>query len=125
MQSIKLDKIMIKKLFLLCCFCAVVIAANAGGWIHLHVNYNNPNPIGTGKQRTPIQPPTVYIEDYTLSFSAFEEDCTIQLLEDSGVVYSDVILAGTTSYSLPGTLSGEYTIQLLLGNWIFEGEIEL
>lgn len=85
----------------------------------------DPRPIGNGHPKSPIQPPTVYIEDYTLNFSAFEEDCTIQLLDDSGVVYSDVIPAGTTSYSLPGTLSGEYTIQLLLGNWIFEGEIGL
>lgn len=117
---------MMKKLFLLCCFCAVVIAANAGGWIHLHVNYNNPNPIGTGKQRTPIQPPMVYIEDYTLSFSAFEEDCTIQLLDENDVVvFSDVIPAGATSFQLPSILVGEYQIQLIYGNFIFTGYIEL
>lgn len=116
---------MMKKLFLLCCFFAVTLTTNANGWINFQVNYNNPNPIGTGRQRTPIQPPAVYLEDYTLSFSAFEEDCVIKLLDEGEVVYEVDIPAGSTSVVLPSTLSGEYTLQLFRGNWVFEGEIGL
>mgnify|MGYP006916054456 CR=1 FL=1 len=115
-----------KKLFLLCCFFAVTLTINANGWIHFQTNYNNPNPIGIGRQRTPVQSPAVYLEDCTLSFNAFEDDCVIQLLdEDDAIVFSDIISAGTTSFLLPSTLEGEYQIQLIYGNFIFTGYIEL
>ncbi len=115
-----------KKVVLLFLSCLVVnTICMAGRPINLTCSIIDPSAIGHQTHKAPPKNAVVYLEDYTLSFSAFEEDCTIQLLDDSGVVYSDVIPAGITSYSLPGTLSGEYTIQLLLGNWIFEGEIEL
>lgn len=117
---------MMKKIILLCCFFAVTLTTNANGWIHFQVNFNDPVPIGSGKHRTPIQPPAVYIEDYVLSFNAFEDDCAIQLLdEDDVIVFSGVLPAGTTSFQLPSTLEGEYQIQLIYGNFIFTGYVEL
>ena len=116
---------MMKKFFLLCCFFAVTLSMHANGWIHFQVGYNNPLNTNKGIPRTPIQPPAVYLEDYTLSFDAFEEDCVIKLLDEGEVVYEVDIPAGSTSVILPSTLSGEYTLQLFKGNWVFEGEIEL
>ncbi len=116
---------MMKKFFILCYFLVVVMAANADGWIDFEVKYNDPNhPVGG--HRVPVQPPFVYIEDCTLSFNAFEDDCAIQLLDENEVVvFSNMIPAGTTSFLLPTTLEGEYQIQLIYGNFIFTGYIEL
>lgn len=116
-----------KKLLLTCCLWAVSLAIYAEDrWIDFHVGYNNPTNVNKGKTRTPIQPPAVYLKNYTLSFNAFEEDCTIQLLsEDDGIVVSDVIPAGTSTFQLPTYLVGEYQIQLIYGNFIFTGYIEL
>ena len=107
-------------------FVLLSIHCMAGGPIDLSVGIIDPAPIGHKPSKAPIQPPVVYLDDYTLSFNAFEEDCAIQLLdEDDVVVFSDVITAGTTTFLLPSTLSGEYQIQLIYGNWIFIGWIEL
>lgn len=115
-----------KKLFILCCLFAVTLTIHADGWINLQTNYRNPAPAGRGKPRSPIQPPSIYLGNHTFSFNAFEEDCLILLLDNSGnEVFSGVIPAETTSFQLPTTLEGEYQIQLIYGNFIFIGEIEL
>jgi hypothetical protein len=113
-----------KKLFILCCFFAVTLTIHADGWIDFQTRYRNPNPASTRKQRAPIQPPHIYLEDYSLSFNAFEEECLIQLLDNSGnEVFSGVIPVGTTSFQLPTTLEGEYQIQLIYSVFIFIGYI--
>ena len=115
---------MMKKWFYLFCLLTFSLSTYADGWINLTWRYNNPNNT-LGSHRSPVQIPPFLLEGYTLSFSAFEEDFTIQLLDENGVVVSMVIPAGATSIEMPNTLLGEYTIQLIFGNWIFEGEIEL
>jgi len=41
------------------------------------------------------------------------------------VVYTIVIPTGTTSWVLPASLSGEYELQLISGNYCFWGMITL
>jgi len=41
------------------------------------------------------------------------------------VAYTLVIPTGTTSLVLPSTLSGDYTIQIIRGNYLFYGTINL
>lgn len=115
-----------KKLFILCCLFAVTLTIHADGWIDFQVSYNNPTHATPRKPRTPAQAPAVYLENYTLSFNAFEEDCLIQLLDNSGnEVFASVIPAGTTSFQFPTTLEGEYQILLSYGNFIFIAFVEL
>ena len=45
--------------------------------------------------------------------------------EDGDVVYSTVVYSSETQVVLPSTLSGDYEIQLVTGNWCFWGYIEL
>ncbi len=83
--------------------------------------------------RTPIQPPTVYLDGHTLIlYTEFEETIQVQLLDpdtvdddEPSVVYSVNVPAGTQQVALPSTYTGEYGIRLVVGNWYFIGVINL
>ena len=45
--------------------------------------------------------------------------------ENETVVYSTVVSESETTVVLPSTLSGNYEIVLVMGNWMFTGWIEL
>jgi hypothetical protein len=83
-------------------------------------------PVGNGHPKSPIQPPTVYIEDYTLLFAVDHPDYILNIMdEDGAVVYSTVVYSTQTQVVLPSTLSGDYEIELVMGNWLFSGWINL
>ena len=45
--------------------------------------------------------------------------------EDGDVVYTTTVFSAQTEVGLPSTLSGDYEIQLTMGNWLFTGLIQL
>jgi hypothetical protein len=45
--------------------------------------------------------------------------------EDGEVVYTTTVFSNETQVALPSNLSGDYEIELLMGNWKFTGWIEL
>lgn len=45
--------------------------------------------------------------------------------EDGIVVYSTIVYPTQTEVILPSTLSGDYEVNLVMGNWLFIGEINL
>jgi hypothetical protein len=45
--------------------------------------------------------------------------------EDGNVVFSTVVWSAQTEVVLPSTLSGDYEIELVMGNWLFSGWINL
>ena len=76
--------------------------------------------------RGPIAIPEVYLEDNELSFDSSLEGCTVRLLdEDETVVFTVVISTGQTSVTFPTTLTGTYELQIVSGDLIFYGYIEL
>ena len=82
--------------------------------------------VGNNLPKSPIQPPVVYIDDYTLTFSADHPEYVLTIKnEESEVVYTTVVSSAETQVLLPTTLSGEYQIELAMGNWLFTGWIEL
>lgn len=82
--------------------------------------------IGHGYPKSPMQAPTVYIEDYTLSFVVGHPDYLLNIKdEDGNVVFSTVVWSAQTEVVLPSTLSGDYEIELVMGNWLFSGWINL
>ena len=82
--------------------------------------------IGHGYPKSPIQPPTVYIEDHTLSFAVDHPDYLLNIKdEDGNVVFSTVVWSAQTEVVLPSSLSGDYEIELVMGNWLFSGWINL
>ena len=84
-------------------------------------------PIGSEKpSRNPVDIPTVYINDYTLTFEVNHPEYVLYIKDEyETVVYSTVVTSATTEVVLPSTLSGNYEIDLIWGNWCFWGYIEL
>ena len=81
-------------------------------------------PLGHGHSKSPMRPPLVYIEDYTLTFSADHPDYLLIIKDEDGEeVYTTTVFSTETSVTLPSTLSGDYEIQLQMGNWLFTGLI--
>ena len=86
----------------------------------------NEQPIGDGNPKTPVTVPKVYIDDYTLLFETNHPEYVLYIKdENDNVVYSTVISSIQTQVVLPSTLSGNYEINLVMGNWLFTGWIEL
>jgi len=94
--------------------------------VPLSANYHDDKPIGHGHTRTPIEVPLVYIDDYTLTFEAYHPDYVLNIMDEDGdVVFSTPVFSAQTEVVLPSTLSGDYEIQLVMGNWLFTGWINL
>lgn len=74
--------------------------------------------------RIPMRIPEASIEDHTLFFDLSCIGCSIQLLQDDVMVYSDVV-DENGEVQLPANLSGVYQLQLQFGSITFVGEIEL
>ena len=112
-------------------FTTVFLLANpllAADLIPLFVGIVKDKTSGVQNPKSPssMEPPVVYLEDYTLNFDTFEEQCTIQLLNGNGVVvFSSMIPVGATSFLLPTSLEGEYLLQIVQGNYCFYGYINL
>ena len=83
-------------------------------------------PLGHGGAKSPMRPPLVYIEDHTLTFSADHPDYLLIIKDEDGEeVYTTTVFSAETLVTLPSTLSGDYEIQLQMGNWLFKGYIYL
>ena len=71
-------------------------------------------PVGENNPLAPPLPWYITQDENVLTMPAFEDNLTLQLLdEDETVVYSTFISAGTTQVILPTTLSGEFELRLI------------
>ena len=94
--------------------------------IPFSVHYEDEQPVGNGNPRSPIEVPLVYIEDNTLTFEINHPDYVLTIKDEDGdVVYTTTVFATDTEVILPSTLSGDYEINLVMGNWLFTGWINL
>ena len=117
-----------KKLFLFV-LSAFFMSTNLMAWeivpLSVSDDYDN-SPVGHGHTKSPIQAPTVYIEDYTLLFAVDHPEYVLNIKdEDDNVVYTTVVYSSLAQVILPSTLSGDYQIELVMGNWLFTGWINL
>lgn len=93
--------------------------------IPLQEGYIDPGS-GTGQHKGPVKVPEISLDDHTLYFYTPCDGFTLNLVDENDVVvYTVVIPTGTTSWVLPATLSGEYELQLITGNYCFWGMITL
>lgn len=117
-----------KKLFVLL-VSAFMMGTSTYAWnrIPLTVDFEKDDmPAGNGHSKSPMRPPVVYIEDYTLAFAADHPEYILNIKDEDGeVVYSTVVYSTLTQVTLPSILSGEYVIELRMGYWLFTGWIEL
>lgn len=120
-----------KKVLLIICilgmaFVTLNLNAQNGEPILLQATIYDPTNPNGGFHKTPIQEPSVSLEDHILYFETPCDGCTLNIVDENDVVvYTLVIPTGTTSLVLPATLSGEYELQIISGNYLFFGTIDL
>lgn len=79
-----------------------------------------------GNTLAPPRPWYITQDDYVLTMPAFEDDFTLELLDEDGVVvYSVYVPAGTTMIVLPSTLSGDFELRLVADTYYYRGYITL
>ena len=116
-----------KKLFL-SLFSAFILSTSvsASELISFTINIIDEQPCGPGYPRTPMLAPTVYLDAGVLTFTAGHPDYVLNIKDEDGdVVYSTVVTSSQTTVVLPLTRSGDYVIELVMGNWLFTGYIML
>lgn len=73
-----------------------------------------------------VEIPSISLDNHTLYFDTPCDGCTLNIVDSNNVVvYTIVIPTGTTSLVLPATLFGEYELQIICGNYLFYGKIDL
>lgn len=96
------------------------------GIIILQVSDINPTGQHDDQHKGTVNVPEVSLLDHTLFFYTLCDGCTLNIVDSNDVgVYTTVIASGTTSLVLPQTLSGEYELQIICGNYLFYGKIDL
>lgn len=92
--------------------------------VDLQLGYVDPHNEQDEPNRGPVRPPIIYVENGTLTFVSDCIGCELRLVnEDEVLVFS----ADITSFTLelPCALSGSYELQIICGNYVFHGGIEL
>ena len=113
-----------RKFTLLTLFLFMCVFIRATTCVDFITRYVPNKPIGNSTPKTPMRPPVVYIEDNTLTFVADHPEYVLFIRDEEGdVVYTTVVSSSVTQVVLPSTLSGEYQIELVMGSWLFVGEI--
>ena len=106
-------------------FTTLGLSAQTTDPISLQVGFIDPTK-ELGTHKSPIMPPTVYIDCYILYFDTPCDGCTLNIVDENDVViYTTVIPTGATSLVLPATLSGVYELQIVRGNLLFHATITL
>lgn len=116
-----------RKLLLLL-FGVFMFSTNFYAWdqISFTVTFDDEQGLGHGYPKSPVEPPIVYIESDTLMFEAAHPEYILIIKdEDDGIVYSTAVYSSETQIVLPSSLSGNYEIELIMGNWIFTGYVSL
>ena len=107
---------------------ALFMSVSAFAWKQVPLSpcgFDN-TPVGHGTAKSPDETPTVYIEDYTLTFAVGHPDYTLIIKDEDGyVVYTTTVFSTDIEVILPSSLSGDYEVNLVMGNWLFTGWINL
>lgn len=119
-----------KKLFI--CFGLLFLASfsqarvqSMCGQLYLQVKIVDPSNPYPPIKKSPIAMPTIYLDGYNIQFETSCDDCTLQLVNEEGdIEYSITVPANTTSLALPSSLSGEYELQIIRGQFCFYGYVE-
>lgn len=115
----KLSTILTVVLFL---FCASLVKAQTHVPLEPEIVVNQGSEQGD-KPKGPILIPTVYYEDYVLTFDSSCIGCTIELVQDDEVVFTGVVNANG-EVEIPDTLVGLIELRIYRGGTSFVGEFE-
>ena len=102
-----------KLIFTIAFACFMPSTALFGDEIELSVGFTDETPIIRIPTKAPVKPMHINLENHQIELSALHPDYTLTLLnEDGDVVYSTVVPAGTSTVTLPATLTGDYELRL-------------
>ena len=93
--------------------------------INLEVKKIDDTPSYPGNPKSPIHVPMVWQNDHEIEIEIPHSGYTLNIVSGATIVYSVAVSEDDTSIQLPASLSGEYEIQLIRGQFIFYGFIEL
>jgi hypothetical protein len=116
----KLSTILTVVLFLL---CASLVKAQTHVPLEPEIVVNQGSEQGD-KPKGPILIPTVYYEDYVLTFDSSCIGCTIELVQDDEVVFTGVVDTNG-EVEIPETLVGLVELRIRRGGITFVGEFEI
>ena len=108
-------------LFVATLFFSVNVLAQ-GGIILVPQNEDQGSELGD-YPRGPIEIPTVYYEDYVLSFDSSCIGCTIELVQNDVVVFTGVV-DPNGEVEIPDTLVGLIELRIYRGGITYVGEFE-
>ncbi len=116
-----------KKLFffLVALFTATAMNADPGDGVVIPLNPIITTPNDGGLQRSPILVPVLSIDGYTLTAADGTLGSTINILDEDGDVVFTTFVYIEGDITLPSTLSGTYTIEVIRASQTFVGEITL
>lgn len=125
-ENFKNYKIM-RKVFLLILSCFLISTYSFASLpVYLKASKIDNSPIGNQPGKSPIAIPHLFIDGYTLLFELGHPSYLVNIKDENGdVVYTTTVYSSQTQVTLPSTLSGDYTIELIMGNWLFTGYINL
>ena len=121
--------IVLQSIFLFQSYSSNVSSVNDDGLIvPLEVEVVDPTHGSGSVPRTPILVPSATLDGYTFYINGDHPDYVVRLVDvddEDIVVYQTVMPSDVSSIVLPSTLSGDYQIQLLWGDWMLYGWINL
>ena len=127
-ETIKTEEMKMKALIIsIVCmaFTTLSLSAQTTESISLQVDYIDPTK-ELEPHKGPIPMPELSLDDHTLYFDTPCDGCTLNIVDSNDVVvYTTVIPTGATSLVLPATILGEYELQIISGNYLFYGMIDL
>lgn len=92
--------------------------------VDLNLGYTDPTYGESEQHRGSVTIPEVDLDASTLFFITPCDGCTLRLLdENDNVVFTTIISSSTIV--LPSTLSGDYRIEIISGNYCFWGFVNL
>lgn len=104
----------------------VGVGINSVYAVQIPMHIIDPSESGSRPTLAPPRPWYITQDDYVLSMPTFEDDFTLELLDEDGVVvYSVYVPAGTTLIVLPSTLSGDFELRLVADTYYYRGYITL
>lgn len=99
---------------------------NVCGEVFLQISLTDPTETLGKLKRSPVEIPSVSLEEHNLIFITSCDGCTLRLINEDGLVeYTTVIPTEAQTLVLPSYLSGEYCIQIIHGRFCFWGYIYL
>ena len=90
-----------------------------GGGNHNHDGSDDGHP------KAPVLMPVLYLDGHTLTAASGTLGSTINILDEDGDVVFTTFVYIEGDITLPSTLSGTYTIEVIRGSQTFVGEITL